>query len=577
SRLLSAARHSETRVKEYPPERDVHREPPRVGVFVCNCGINIGSVVRVPEVVEYARTLPGVVYAREFLFTCAQDSVEEIKKCIGEHRLNRVVVASCTPRTHAPLFQSVLKEAGLNPHLYEHVNIREHSSWVHRDQPAAATAKAKDLVRMAVARVRLLTPIGQTYTGINRSALVVGGGVAGLTAALSLAEQGYRTHLVEKEEALGGNARHLYYTLGGSDPQRYLRELTEKVTGHPLIRVYTGSTVVEAGGYPGNYHSRIKTPAGEMAVEHGAVVIATGAREARTEEYLYGKHPAVVTQRELEERLHRGEARDVGTVVMIQCVGSRTDQRPYCSRICCSQAIKNALKLKELDPRVRIFILYRDIRVYGLNEQYYTAARQKGIIFIRYGVEQKPVVEAAGDGLAVRVTDPVLGAELAIEPDLLVLSTGVVPGEDNARLSQLFKVPLNGDGFFLEAHMKLRPVDFAAEGMYLCGLAHSPGLLGECITQANAAAMRAVTLLARDRLANVAETATVDEEICAGCGMCLKVCDYQARSLDPVRRVVEVNAALCQGCGACVAACPNGASRQKGYEKAQLLAMLEAI
>jgi heterodisulfide reductase subunit A-like polyferredoxin len=576
SRLLSAARGSETRVKEYPPERPVHKQPPRVGVFVCHCGINIGSVVRVPEVVEYAKRLPGVVYAREFLFTCSQDSVEEIKKCIHEHRLNRVVVASCTPRTHAPLFQGVMREAGLNPYLYEHVNIREHSSWVHRDRPEEATEKARDLVRMAVARVRLLAPIAQTYTGINKSALVVGGGVAGMTAALSLAEQGFAVSLVEKGAVLGGNARHLYYTLQGSDPQQFLAGLVEKVTGHPQIQVYTGSEVVEAGGYPGNYHSRIRTPEKEVEINHGAVVLATGAREARPREYLLGQHDRVMTQRELEERIYRGEVEGLNTVVMIQCVGSRDDERPYCSRICCSHALKNALKLKEKNPRVNIYVLYRDIRVYGLNEQYYTQARQKGIIFIRYDREKKPVVEAAGGGLVVRVVDPILGVELAVEPDALVLSTGVEPGEDNGKLSQLFKVPLNSDGFFLEAHMKLRPVDFAAEGLYLCGLAHSPKLVGESITQANAAAMRAVTLLARDRLANVAITATVNPRRCVGCGVCVQVCDYQARSIDPLRRVAEVNEALCQGCGACVAACPNGASQQKGYEKAQLLAMLEA-
>jgi heterodisulfide reductase subunit A len=576
SRLLSAARGSETRVKEYPPERPVHKEPPRVGVFVCHCGINIGSVVRVPEVVEYARKLPWVVHAQEFLFACAQDSLEKIRRTIINRKLNRVVVASCTPRTHAPLFQGVMREAGLNPYLYEHVNIREHSSWVHRDRPEEATEKAKDLVRMAVARVRLLAPIAQTYTGINKSALVVGGGVAGMTAALSLAEQGFAVSLVEKEAVLGGNARHLYYTLQGSDPQQFLAGLVEKVTGHPQIQVYTGSEVVEAGGYPGNYHSRIRTPEKEVEINHGAVVLATGAREARPREYLLGQHDRVMTQRELEERIYRGEVEGLNTVVMIQCVGSRDDERPYCSRICCSHALKNALKLKEKNPRMNIYILYRDIRVYGLNEQYYTQARQKGIIFIRYDREKKPAVEAAGGGLVVRVVDPILGAELAIEPDVLVLSTGVEPGEDNGKLSQLFKVPLNSDGFFLEAHMKLRPVDFAAEGLYLCGLAHSPKLVGESITQANAAAMRAVTLLARDRLANVAITATVEEEVCVGCGVCVQVCDYQARSIDPLRRVAEVNEALCQGCGACVAACPNGASQQKGYEKAQLLAMLEA-
>ncbi len=576
ARLLSEARGSLARRKEYPAERNVEGEEPRVGVFVCHCGINIGSVIDVPEVVKYAKKLKNVVHAQEFTFACAQDSIEKIRKRLNASKINRVVVASCTPRTHALLFQGVLREAGLNPYLYEHVNIREHSSWVHRDRPREATVKASDLVRMAVAKARLLNPVAVTFSEIDRHALVVGGGLAGMTSALSLAEQGFGVYLVEKSDQLGGRFRGVKYTLDGSEPAKLLDELVARVESHPQVEVLTVAEVVEAGGYPGNYRTTVQTGGGKRELNHGAMVLATGAREARPKEYLYGSHPVVVTQSQLEERIGSGGLGGVQNVVMIQCVGSREEGRPYCSRICCTHAVKNALKIKEMNPKANVYVLYRDLRVYGLREKYYTEARRRGIIFIRYNPEDKPVVKESGEGLEVVVTDPVLGQKLVIGADLLALSSGVDAGEDNERLSRLFKVPLNADGFFLEAHMKLRPVDFSADGLYLCGLAHSPKLAGEVILQANAAAMRAVTLLGKDRLENVAITAVVEEDICAGCGVCVKVCSYNARRINPVSRVALVANTLCQGCGACVAACPSGASRQHGYEKEQLLAMMGA-
>lgn len=576
SRLLAGARGTLTRVKKYPPEKDVSKRPPRIGVFVCNCGINIGSVVKVPEVVEYVRNLKNVVYAQEFLFTCSQDSIEKIKNIITEHDLTRVVVASCTPRTHAPLFQSALREAGLNPYLYEHVNIREHSSWVHRENRREATEKAKDLIRMAVAKAALLKPVTPTYTEVNHTCLVVGGGVAGMSAALSLAEQGFEVCLVEKEQELGGRVKNIQYTLEGSDPQKELSQLIDKVNSHAKITVLTGAEIKDTGGYPGNYRTVINVNGKERELIHGAAILATGAREATTREYLYGQHPRVITQTEFEQRLASGGGSSLKNVVMIQCVGSRDDKRPYCSRVCCSHALKNALKLKEVNPGANIFILYRDIRSYGLMEKYYTGARKKGIIFIRYSETDKPGVTAEGDSLQVTVRDHILGEYITLSPDLLVLSTGIVPGEDNPRLSQLFKVPLDADGFLLEAHMKLRPVDFAAEGLYLCGLAHAPKLAGEAILQANAAAMRAATLLSKDKLENVAITATVNKKRCVGCGMCVRACNFGAREVDPVSGVARVKEALCQGCGACVVACPNGATQQKGFEKSQMMAALKA-
>lgn len=576
SRLLGDVRGTCTKIKPHVPERDVTGEPPRVGVFVCNCGINIGSVINVPEVAQYAKTLKDVVHAGEFLFACAQDSLEKIKKRIKSQKLNRVVVASCTPRTHAPLFQNALSEAGLNPFLYEHVNIREHSSWVHREKGAEATEKAKDLVRMAVAKVRKLSPIYTTFTEVNRTALVVGGGAAGMAASFSLAEQGFEVYLVEKSSQLGGRLKDLHYTIDGKDPFVLLEDMVHKVRDNPKIHVLTGSEVVEVGGFPGNYRTKINAAGEVKEIVHGCTILATGAREIQPSEYLYGENPNVVTQTGLEARLSRDEMDGVRNVVMIQCVGSRNEERPYCSRICCTQAVKNALKIKELHPEVNVYVLYRDIRVYGTREKYYTEARKKGVIFIRCEPGDKPVVTAGENGLEVRVKDHVTGYTLAIDADLLALSTGVQPGEDNGKLSQLFKVSLNDEGFLLEAHMKLRPVDFAADGLYLCGLAHSPKLVDESIAQANAAAMRAVTLLSKERLQNVPITATVDEEVCIGCGLCVKACSYGARYIDEDTGVAGVTEVLCQGCGACVVACPSGASRQKGFEKGQMLAMMKA-
>jgi heterodisulfide reductase subunit A-like polyferredoxin len=576
SSLLSEARGTLVKEKEYPPERDVSREKPRVGVFVCNCGINIGGVINIPSVVEHVKTLKNVVHAEDFLFTCSQDNVQRIKERIDEHQLNRVVVASCTPRTHAPLFQSVLREAGLNPYLYEQANIREHSSWVHRDTPQKATDKAKQLVEMAVAKARLLKPVAISHFAIDHRALVIGGGAAGMSTALSLAGQGFEVYLVEKENELGGNLKHLRYTLGGLNPRQLLAELVALVERHPLVHVFTGAEIMETSGHAGNFRTVVQSNGKTEELAHGATIIATGAEEARPEEYLYGRHPAVATQSELEEKLAGGETQGLKTVVMIQCVGSREEKRPYCSRICCSHAVKNALKIKELSPETSVYILYRDVRTYGLKEKYYTAARRQGVIFVRYDLENKPVVRDAGNGLEVTVYDRVLERNILIKPDLLALSTGVTPRWENETLSRLYKVPLTADGFFSEAHMKLRPVDFAAEGIYLCGMAHAPKLAGEAIDQAHAAAIRAVTLLSKERLASLGIVATVNEKQCAGCAVCVEVCPYEARTMDQRRHTVKVQEVLCQGCGACVAACPSGASQQKGFEKKQIMQMIDA-
>lgn len=573
SALLAPARGSLTRHKTYPPERDTEGLEERVGVFICHCGINIGAVVDVPQVVAHAQELPGVAYAEHNLYTCSQDTQARIREKIEEHGLNRIVVASCTPRTHEPLFQDTIREAGLNRFLFEMTNLREQDSWVHRQDPAAATEKAKQLVAMAVAKARLLRPISRPQLAVEPGVLVVGGGAAGLTAALAVADQGFRAHLVEREPVLGGHLRHIRRQLGGGDPQQLLQRLVARAEAHPLVRVYAGAEVTSIAGHVGQFETALRLADGaEAGVRHGAVIVATGGRAVTPTEYLYGQEPRVITQTELEERLAAGPV-EAGQVVMIQCVGSREPARPYCSRFCCSQALKNAIALKEAAPETEVIVLYRDIRAYGFRELYYRRARERGVLFLPYDEGQKPQVRVQDGALCVEAETA--AGPLAWQPDLLVLSTGVEPGE-NRPLAQMLKVPLTEDGFFLEAHVKLRPLEFAADGVYLCGLAHSPRDLEESMAQAYGAAVRAVALLARGELEAAGITATVNERLCAGCGLCVAVCPYGARQLDDESRVAGVVDVLCQGCGACSVACPSGASQQRGFEAQAELAKIEA-
>ncbi|GFP30387.1 CoB--CoM heterodisulfide reductase iron-sulfur subunit A family protein, partial [Candidatus Hakubella thermalkaliphila] len=521
-----------------------------------------------------ARMIPGVVLADEFLYACAQNSIEKIKEAVKDHNLNRVVVASCTPRTHEPLFKEVLREAGLNPYLFDLANIREHSSWVHQDFPDEATGKAKDLVSMAVARARLLEPLFTSFSEIDHIALVVGGGLAGMTAALSLAEQGFSVHLVEREQELGCNYRQVLIPLESENPALFLENLVSQVLRHPDITVHTETEVAESAGYKGNYRTTLKKGDSLTQVRHGALIIATGAREMTPKEYLYGEHDHVITQTEFEERLAREDV--PASVVMIQCVGSRDQEHPYCSRICCTQAVKNALHLKQLKPEAKVYVFYRDMRTYGFREKFYKKAREAGVLFIRYDPDRKPRVCPGASGLRVQALDPTIGRQVVIEADLVVLSVGIEPN-DNEYLSKVFKLPLTADGFFSEAHLKLRPVDFAVDGTYLAGLAHWPKLAPEAVAQAKAAAMRAVTLLSRDRIESEAIIAAVRERICSGCGLCVASCPYQARCIDEEKNVAAVREILCQGCGACVVACPNGATIQRGFDKTQIMAVLDAV
>ncbi len=583
--LLAPVRNTLTKKKEYPPEKDVSGEEPRIGVFVCHCGINIGGVVNVPEVTEYTRTLPNVVYAENNLYTCSQDTQERIKAMIGEHNLNRVIVASCSPRTHEPLFQETIREAGLNKYLFEMTNIRDQCSWVHMHEPEKATEKAKDLVRMAVAKARLIEPLKQLSLGVNHSALVIGGGIAGMTSALTLADQGFEVHLIERSGELGGTARRIHYTVDGEDVQTYLADLIRKVKEHPQIRVYYDTWIVDAYGYVGNFTTEIMRYRGRVIekISHGVTIIATGAQEYKPDgEYLYGRDPRVLTQLELEEEIARGNPDIVGcdNLVMIQCVGSRNGKRPYCSRVCCNQAIKNALELKEIKPDMNIYILYRDMRTYGFYEEYYQEARREGIIFLRYDPEDKPEVsQMRKDGqylLRVGGRDPVLGEEVSIEADILVLSVAMEPSPEVAELATLYKVPQNEDGFFLEAHVKLRPVDFATDGIFVCGLAHAPKSIDESIAQAKAAASRATTILAKDYVVGAGIVASVNENICSGCGICEVLCPYNAIEVDREEKVAKVNEALCKGCGTCCSACPSGAAQQRGFMRDQISSMIGA-
>ncbi len=587
--LLREARGTLITPKVYPPERDVHGEEARIGVFVCHCGTNIAGVVNVPDVVEYAKTLPNVVYVENNLYTCSNDTQDRIKEKIAEHHLNRVVVASCTPRTHEPLFRNTLAEAGLNPYLFEMANIRDQCSWVHMHEPEKATQKSKDLVRMALAKSRLLEPLRRQTVGVEKSALIIGGGLSGMTAALTLARQGFDAYLVEKEDELGGNLRHIHYLLNGDRPQDELARLRDETKQNRRVQVFTGAAIEKIEGTIGNFKTTITAEGKTNEVTHGVVIVATGAKQYQPKEYLHGQDDAVITQRDLEARLASGDGflaresnRATRTVVMIQCVGSRDAEHPYCSRVCCADAIKNALKIKAVSPETNVYILYRDIRTYGFKESYYTKARQQGVVFVRYDEGRKPEVSRNREALQVNVYDQTLGMPIRISADWVVLSAGIHPHEDNRKIAQFLKVPLNSEGFFLEAHMKLRPVDFMTDGVFLCGLAHSPKGIDESILQAQAASARAASVLVQERLELGANISHVVEESCDGCAYCVDTCPYKAITLleykwqGSIKKVVETNDSTCKGCGCCQATCPKKGVFIRGFTLDQIEAQIHA-
>jgi len=574
---LAEGRNTCTKAAVIPDEIDVTDQPPRVGVFVCNCGINIGGVVDVPGVVKYTQALPDVVFCGENLFTCSQDSQDRMKELIKEHQINRVVVAACSPKTHEGIFMETLEACGINRYLFEMANIRNQDSWVHGGEAASATEKAKDLVRMAVARAVTLKPLVQSKIPVNHRALVIGGGVAGMNAALSLGDQGFEVVLVEKEKDLGGLAARLTATIEGAEIAPYLAGLIRKVNDHPKVQVLAQTLVVDFSGFKGNFTTEILVGPGmyERKISHGAVVIATGGHEYRPKEYGYGESERVKTQIELAHHLNENGAQGLSQVVMIQCVGSRNEENPNCSRICCQTAIKNALHIKELSPETDVYILYRDIRTYGLLEEYYTEAREKGVLFFRYDPENPPQVEALDDSVTVTFKDHVIGRTLRVHADLLALSAGLA-AEDTEELSAILKLARNSEGFFSEAHVKLRPVDMATEGIFVCGSAHGPKLISESIAQALAAAARAATFLAQDYLTLSAVTAWVEGDRCASCLVCVRSCPYGVPKINE-EGVSEIDAALCHGCGICASECPAKAIELNWYEDDQILSKVDAL
>ena len=584
--MLQYRRGNLAKERIYPEEKDVSQEEPRVGVFVCHCGANIGRIVNVPGTVEYCKTLPNVVYAQEQLFSCATNSAREITDKIKEEGLNRVVVAACSPRTLEPLFRDTLREAGINQYYYEMANIREHNSWVHQKEKEEATEKAHDIIRMSVARACQLEPLQEFDLPVDKRALVVGGGIAGMNCALSIANQGHEVHLIEREKELGGIANRIHTTLQGLDVQEYVKDLKSKIYQHPLVHVYHNAKITEATGYVGNFVTTVESNKGTSSIKHGASVIAIGIDMYTPTEYLYGQDERVLTHLELEEKITSDDEKVTGaqSLVMIQCVGCRNEERNYCSRICCSESIKNALLLKDKNPDMDIYILFRDVRTYGFNEDYYRLAAEKGVKFIRYEPEDPPVVEPGKaedkrDVLKVTATDYILGKKLELDADIIALAAAVVPSAATKEVANQFKVTLSPDGFFKEAHVKLRPVEFATDGVYLCGLAHYPKFIQETINQSYGAAGRVLTLLSNDIVVASGSVCAVNEKQCMGCGACVEVCTYGALELKETKQGKKcvVNPVLCKGDGLCNTKCPTGAIQLRHYTDTELTCEIDVV
>jgi heterodisulfide reductase subunit A len=559
----------------------VVNERPRIGVFVCRCGTNIAGIVDVPSVAEFAKTLPYVEYATDNLYACSQDTQESISQIIREKNLNRVVVAACTPKTHEPLFQETLVNAGLNKYLFEMSNIRNQDSWVHKSNPGLATKKAKDLVRMAVDKAALIAPLKEAELDITPKAMVVGGGISGMAAARSLARQGYEAHIIEKSDRLGGQALNLYRTAKGEDVQKKLAEMVAEIGKNDKIHVHLNTAIANVEGFVGSFKTTLAANGTQAVLEHGVAVLATGGAAYQPTEYAYGTDPRIVTSLELDRKIMAKDPalKSLNSAVFIQCVGSREPERPYCSRVCCTHSVDNAIHLKEMNPDMNVFVLYRDLRTYGERELLYKKARGLGVIFIRFGRDQKPQVKVANGKLTVNVVDHILGRPLELEADLLALATAVIPHRDE-KLANFFKVPLNADGFFVERHAKLGPVEFATDGVFLCGLAHYPKPIDESVAQGQAAASRAVTLLARKKIFTSGTVAEVDPRMCSQCGVCVSICPYSAPSWTEKGMFAgkaQVNPVLCKGCGLCVASCRSGAIHLKGFDNDQIFAQIFSL
>jgi len=557
-------------------ERDLSEEWPRVGVFLCTCRGEVGEVVDLASVATHVQGFRDVALVQVLDNACLSGGMEQIGRAVAEHKLNRVVVAGCAARLYQSAFDRMMRDARLNPGVLERVNLRGECAWVHQGNGKIATPKAKELVEMAVAGARLRKPLYPVVEDVTQRALVVGGGLAGMTAALSLVEMGHEVDLVERSGELGGQLQELRYTLEGNDPAAFLHSLVESVERNHRIHIFREAQIDSVSGLAGQYQTNLSLRGGENeTLLHGAIIVATGGHEVLPDEYLYGQDPRVVTQRELERMLADGEEVP-SDVAMIQCVGSREPERPYCSRICCSKAVANALKIKERAPQARVFVLYREMRTYGFREDYYQEARHSGVVFLRYDLPDKPQVSADEEGLTIRLMDPITGEEVSIRAGMLALSTGIEP-TDNRALAEMLDVPLDKEGFFQEEYPKMRPLDFTRRGIFMCGLAHSPCSADETIVQAQGAAMRAATVLAKQTLAGLPNVATVTPKRCSACGLCVEACPYGARVLEPGWPYAEVIEVLCQGCGTCVVTCPNKASQQKGVEVGQVYSMLDAV
>jgi heterodisulfide reductase subunit A len=583
-------------------------QEPRVGVFVCNCGTNIGGVVNVPEVTEYAKTIPHVVYAEHNLYTCSEAGLTVIKESIKGHNLNRVVVASCTPRTHEPLFRATCKEAGLNPYLFEMANIREHDSWVHPHEQQKATQKAKDIVRMAVAKAILLEPQTEPEVEVKDSSLVIGAGVAGMTAALSMARQGFKVYLIEKEKEPGGMAQKLYKlypTL--ADASEVVEPLIEAVKSHRNIELLTSTTLEDVSGYIGNFNAVATGPEGKREINVGTIIVAPGSSNYAPPKglYEYGVHDHVITQKELDEKLRKDEVGEPERIVMIQCVGARKGEIrpsaleafpksdtaellrkilkarkeegwPYCSRICCMNAIKNAILVKEKSPKTDIVVLFGDLRVYKEYEDFYRKARDLEVRFIRHIEEVPPEVTQTSEGrLQVIAFDVLYGMEVKFPAEWVVLSTPLIPSKDEIILARMLKIPIATDGFMMEAHLKLRPVDTNVDGVFIAGTVSGPKDVSESIISGEAAAARASILMGNKKVRTDAITAFVDEELCIGCGLCEEICPYGAPKVEEGKS--KIREILCRGCGSCAAECPKRAITMRHYRDDQILAQVKAL
>jgi len=563
--------------KEYPAEGALGEEIPKIGVFVCHCGEELKKSLSISGLIDETKGLREVTHVEEVGLACLPTDLELIKKRIGEQGLNRLVVAGCSHREIRGAMEELARGMGFNPYLIEYANIREQCAFVHQEHPKFATEKAMTLIRMAVERARRIQPIRKGRERVEKKGLVVGGGLAGLTASLRLAEQGYEVYLIEKEKDLGGNLREASYTLRGSDPQALLKDLIQRVEDNESIHLFSETEVLGFEKKNGIYRTKIRHQGEEKILTHGALILATGGKEVVPQGYLYGEDPRVITQRQLERMIHLSDEKlkDIHSVVMVQCVGSRDEEHPYCSRICCNHAVKNALKLKEMNPNVNVCVLYRDVRTYGFYEAYYHEARGKGVLFIRYDLENRPEVGLQGGSLQVSLFDPAMGSRVTLPADRLVLSTGIEPN-DNRELARIFDVDLNPDGFFMEANPKSAPLDSVDRGKFYCGLCHSPNFMEDTISQGNAAAARAAAILSKEAVEEKAYLAYVIKRLCCGCGLCVTVCPYGARAINEEEGKAEVTGSLCQGCGSCVIACRNGASQQRNFEKELNLAVVNA-